>query len=113
MIVEPSISITRPVTSPASAEASHATIGELSSGSAMSEVSKAPSVIRVRATGAIALTVTPYRPSSWAATSVSPAMPAFAAEYVAWPTDPWSPAPDEVLMTRAARRRPAFASVRQ
>ena len=59
VIVPPSISITRPVTSPASSEASQATIGELSSGSAIAEVSKAPSVIRVRATGAIALTVTP------------------------------------------------------
>jgi hypothetical protein len=55
----PSISITRPVMSPASSEASHATIGELSSGSAIAEVSNAPSVIRVFATGAIALTVTP------------------------------------------------------
>ena len=59
VIVPPSISITRPVTSPASSEASQATSGELSSGSAIAEVSKAPSVIRVRATGAMALTVTP------------------------------------------------------
>ena len=76
-------------------------------------MSKAPSVIRVLATGAIALTVTPYRPISWAATSVSPAMPALAAEYVAWPTEPCRPAPDEVLMTRAARWRPSLASARQ
>lgn len=59
VIFPPSISMTRPVTSPASSEASHATIGELSSGSAMPEVSNAPSVIRVLATGAMALTVTP------------------------------------------------------
>ena len=40
-------------------------------------------------------------------------MPALAAEYVAWPTEPCSPAPDEVLMTRAARWRPSLASARQ
>ena len=40
-------------------------------------------------------------------------MPALAAEYVAWPIEPWSPAPDEVLMTRATRWRPSFASARQ
>ena len=34
-------------------------MGELSSGRAIAEVSKAPSVIRVLATGAIAFTVTP------------------------------------------------------
>ena len=112
-MVLPSTSITRPVTSPASSEASQATIGELSSGSAICEVSKAPSVIRVFATGAMALTVTPYRPISWAATRVSPAMPALAAEYVAWPTEPCSPAPELVLMTRAARCRPSLASARQ
>ena len=51
--------MTRPVTSPASTEASQATTGELSSGSGIAEVSNAPSVIRVLATGAMALTVTP------------------------------------------------------
>ena len=76
-------------------------------------MSKAPSVIRVRATGAIAFTVTPYRPSSCAATSVIPAMPAFAAEYVVCPTDPCSPAPYDVLITRAARCRPSLLSARQ
>ncbi len=76
-------------------------------------MSNAPSVIRVLATGAIALTVTPYRPISAAATSVMPAMPALAAEYVVWPIEPWSPAPDEVLMTRASRWRPSLDSVRQ
>ncbi len=40
---------------------------------------KTSSVIRVRAAGAIALTCAPYRPSSAAATSVSPRMPALAA----------------------------------
>ncbi len=37
------------------------------------------SVIRVRAAGAMALTVMPYRPSSMAAMTVREAMPAFAA----------------------------------
>jgi hypothetical protein len=37
------------------------------------------SVIRVSAVGAMALTVTPYRPSSMAAMTVNAAMPAFAA----------------------------------
>lgn len=40
-------------------------------------------------------------------------MPALAAEYVAWPTEPWRPAPDDVLITRAARWRPSLASARQ
>ena len=40
-------------------------------------------------------------------------MPAFAAEYVACPIEPCSPAPDEVLMTRATRWRPSLASARQ
>ena len=40
---------------------------------------KTVSVILVRADGAMALTVTPYRPISAAATSVMAAMPAFAA----------------------------------
>ena len=102
--------MTRPVTSPASSEASHATIGALSSGSAIAEVSNAPSVIRVFATGAIAFTVTPYRPSSAAATRVRPAMPALAAEYVAWATLPCRPAPEDVLITRAARVRPSLDS---
>jgi hypothetical protein len=42
-----------------------------------------------------------------------PAMPAFAAEYVVWPIEPWSPAPDDVLMTRAACSRPSLDSFRQ
>ena len=42
--------------------------------------SNALSVMRVRAFGAMQLTVTPYRPSSWAATIVNAAMPAFAVE---------------------------------
>ena len=65
----PSISSTRPLMSQSS-EASHATTGELLAGSIASKASappltraiisgNAPSVIRVRATGAIALTLTP------------------------------------------------------
>ena len=65
-----SISITRPVTSADSTEASHATIGELLAGSMASKASPSPpalaiifgeasTVIRVRATGAMALTVAP------------------------------------------------------
>ncbi len=96
----PSISNTRPVTCPEASEASHATTGELSSGSGRS-APKTPSVIRVRATGAIALTVTPTRPSSAAATSVSVAIPPFAAEYAACPIEPCKPAPDDVFTTRA------------
>ena len=45
----------------------------------LSIVSKTPSVIRVRADGAMAFTITPYRPISAAAISVSVAMPALAA----------------------------------
>jgi len=40
---------------------------------------KTPSVIRVRAAGAIAFAVTPYAPISAAACTVSSAMPALAA----------------------------------
>ena len=77
-----------PLTSEESADTSHATRGEMFAGSIASNPSSGafimsantPSVMRVRAAGAIALEVTPYPPSSAACTSVSPAMPAFAAE---------------------------------
>lgn len=71
------------------AEPSHTTSGDTFSGAMASNApsagaaivcAKTSSVIRVRAAGAIALTVTPYRPSSADATRVSPTMPAFAAE---------------------------------
>lgn len=84
-----SASKTRPVTPSLAAEPSHTTSGDTFSG-AIASNSPSPgaaivsanvcSVIRVRAAGAIALTWTPYRPISAAATSVRPTMPAFAAE---------------------------------
>ena len=40
-------------------------------------------------------------------------MPALAAEYAAWPTDPRMPAPELVLMMRASTGSPAFAWSRQ
>ena len=79
---------TRPVTPADSGLDNHATRGAIFPGS---ETSKLPgstgryapgvacSVMRVRAPGLIALTVTPYWPSSAAAMMVSAAMPAFAA----------------------------------
>ena len=69
---------------------------------------KTPSVMRVRAAGAMALAVMPYRASSAAWISVSVAMPALADEYDDWPTDPRMPAPDDVLMMRASTASPAF-----
>jgi hypothetical protein len=81
----PDASKTRPVTPFDSAEASHVTIGAIQRGERISRSSSVsgagprPSVMRVRATGATALTVTPYRPSSSAAITVKAAMPALAA----------------------------------
>src|SRR5205823_6407667 len=66
-------------------------------------------VARVRAAGAIALAVTPYRPISAASTNVSAAIPALAAAYAPWPTAPMSPAPDDVLTMRPSTAAPAFA----
>jgi hypothetical protein len=75
-----------PVISCASSAPRATTIGELLAGSGGSNPSSgadispnAASVIRVRAFGASALTVTPSRWSSCAAISVKPTMPAFAA----------------------------------
>lgn len=91
MIRPASASKTRPVTPSLAAEPSHTTSGDTFSG-AIASNAPAPSpgaaivsanvcsVIRVRAAGAIALAWTPYRPSSAAATSVRPTIPAFAAE---------------------------------
>ena len=70
----------------AASEASHATTGATLAGShsskAPSSGSSAPStvsVMRVRARGAMAFTVTPYLASSRASTIVMDAMPALAA----------------------------------
>jgi hypothetical protein len=86
-MMPPSTSNTRPVTSADSTLPSHTTSGEMFSGAMASNPSsglaiisaKTVSVIRVRAEGAIALTVTPYRPISAAATMVRAAIPALAA----------------------------------
>src|SRR5271166_1718221 len=86
-ILPPSTSNTFPVISRDSALPSQTTSGEMFSGAMESKSSscvaiisaKTVSVIRVRADGAIALTVTPYRPISAAPTRVSAAMPALAA----------------------------------
>lgn len=84
-----STSKTRPLTPSLAAEPSHTTSGDTFSGAIASNppspgaaiaCAKVRSVIRVRAAGAIALTWTPYRAVSSAATSVRPTIPAFAAE---------------------------------
>ena len=69
--------------------------------------------MRVRAAGAMALAVTPMRPSSADCTSVRLAIAPLAAEYAAWATEPMMPAPDEVLMIRPATGSPAFDRDRQ
>ncbi len=87
LIVPPSTSNSRPVTCRDSALPSQTTSGATFSGAIASNPSTGAamvsantvSVIRVRAAGAIALTVTPYRSSSAAATTVSAAIPALAA----------------------------------
>ncbi len=83
--MRPETSNTRPVTSRESGLASHTTIGEMRRG-AISSLSSSDawpiprfSVMRVSAAGAMAFTVTPYRPSSLAAMTVKLAMPALAA----------------------------------
>lgn len=72
-----------------SAEPSQTTRGETFSGAMASNPpsaglaivsAKTCSVMRVRAAGAIALTVMPYRPNSAAPTRVNAAIPALAAE---------------------------------
>ncbi|SDG64446.1 hypothetical protein SAMN05216553_11017 [Lentzea fradiae] len=76
------------MTSEASALPNHTTNGDTFSGAMASKPdsgnaiieAKADEVIRVRAAGAMALTVTPYLPSSAAATNVNDAIPALAAE---------------------------------
>ncbi|CFE82466.1 Uncharacterised protein [Mycobacterium tuberculosis] len=86
-MMPPSTSNTFPVTSRDSALPSHTTKGETFSGAIASNPScglaiisaNTVSVMRVRAAGAIALTVTPYRLISAAPTSVSAAIPALAA----------------------------------
>ena len=90
VIAPPWTAYTLPV-SLQSAAASRATSGEMldganasnsPSGTSAAKIAPMPgvaSVSRVRAIGAIALTRTPYRSSSSAATSVSAAMPALAA----------------------------------
>ncbi len=81
----PLASNTRPVIPADSLEANHVTIGAIHFGdrcSRSASVSGAGhkfSVIRVNATGATALTVTPYRVNSSDAMFVNAAMPAFAA----------------------------------
>ena len=81
-ILPPSASNTRPVASH-SADPSQTTRGETFSGAIASKTpssgaaivaAKTCSVMRVRAAGAIALTPTPYRPSSAAATRVRPTL---------------------------------------
>src|SRR5262252_2557463 len=82
----PITSKTRPVTPFDSALASHTTTGETFSGAMTSKPrsgrfiasGKRSSVIRVRAAGAMALAVTPYRPSSAEATVVKATSPALA-----------------------------------
>ena len=86
----PQTTNTWPLTSAAASDARNPTTGATLSGSHSSNSpsvatmnSSAPStaaVIRVRARGAIALTVTPYFRSSRASTIVIDAIPAFAAE---------------------------------
>ena len=85
-IAPPSTSNTRPVTPPDSSLASHTTSGDTFAGSIASKPksglvidSNTPSVIWVRAAGAMAFTVTPYDCSSTAATWVRATMPALAA----------------------------------
>lgn len=78
VILPASASKTRPVTPSPAAEPSQTTRGDTSSGSAVSPANVS-SVILVRAAGAMALTWTPYRPSSAAATSVRPMIAALAA----------------------------------
>ena len=86
-MMPPSTSNTRPVTSRDPTLPSHTTSGATFSGAMASKSlprvaimsANTVSVIRVRADGAIALTVTPYRPNSAAATRVSAAIPALAA----------------------------------
>ena len=76
-----------PVIPCASSDASATAIGDMFEGSSGSNTPssgfgsspKVTSVMRVRAFGAMQLTVTPYRASSCAAISVKPAIPAFAA----------------------------------
>ena len=81
----PLTSNTRPVMSFDSADANQVAIGAIQRGERISRSSSVsgagprPSVMRVSATGATALTVTPYRASSNAAMLVNAAMPAFAA----------------------------------
>src|SRR5829696_7758867 len=77
--VWPDASNTRPVTPADSSDASHVTIGAIQRGERISRSSSVsgagprPSVMRVNATGATALTVTPYRPTSSAAIVVNAA----------------------------------------
>src|SRR6478609_4019029 len=120
--IPPSTSKTRPVTPADSIDPSQTTSGATfsgaitsnasSSGSAMVSANTA-SVMRVRAAGAIAFAVTPYRPSSADSTIVSAAMPALAALYAPWPTLPMRPAPDDVFTTRASTAIPDFCCSRQ
>lgn len=88
VIRPPSASKTRPFTPAEASEPSHTTSGDTFSGAIASNSpaagaamvrAKVSSVIRVRAAGAMALTWTPYRPISSAATSVRPRIPALAA----------------------------------
>ena len=88
-MMPPSTSNTRPVTSAEASEPSHATSGDTLAGSMASNApssgvaiisANASSVMRVRAAGAMALAVTPMRPSSAACTSVRLAIAPLAAE---------------------------------